>query len=202
MSIVRYNYSFSHRAMDRGWILIQFLLFIIICLLLSEPYLLAGQQNTIGEITYIKGEVLVRRTDREKFEPAYVGQILYEGYIIETKQNSQVTILCPDGSNVNLRENTLLIFKAISGSATYKTGSEMRDPSKINKFEWFQLLPKPKDPEWASGPPETNILKSSDPGLKKIRDNEQDRKELKKEDRKIEKKEKRNIEKKKEKERS
>jgi len=85
------------------------LLFVLQCL---QPGPLLSSENPIGRLINPQGQVSVLPAGSVSWEEALNGRDLSPGDTVRTAQNSRVSILCIDETQLKLNENTVLVLKS------------------------------------------------------------------------------------------
>lgn len=85
---------------------------LIIVLQCLQPAPAFTSENPIGRLINPQGQVSVLQSGAASWQDALNGRDLFPGDTVKTAQNSRVSILCIDETQLKLNENTVLVLKS------------------------------------------------------------------------------------------
>jgi tetratricopeptide (TPR) repeat protein len=94
---------------DLSILVFLFLLVVIPCM---DPWPASGSESPIGRLINPQGQVSVLPAGGTSWEQGSNSKDLFPGDTVKTAQDSRVSILCVDESQLKLNENTVLVLKS------------------------------------------------------------------------------------------
>lgn len=113
---------------------LQLMVGALLCLiLLIESVLADAGTGYIALIIELKGTVLIKRKNAQKFEQAIWGSYVYEGDQVQTKSKSKVSLLFSNGNMIALNENSsMTLMKQSEHDKLVPKTKESKDAEKMS----------------------------------------------------------------------